>query len=302
MFVLPFPEIDPWLFRLEVGGFVLALRWYALAYIAALLIGWGLAVQALRRPGLWPEGRAPMAPRAAEDLLTWTVLGVIGGGRLGYVLFYRPGHFLANPLEILMVWEGGMSFHGGLLGVIAAWGGFCLSRGLPFLSVADLMCLVTPPGLLLGRLANFVNAELWGRPSDLPWAVVFPGERAQACGQPAGEACARHPSQLYEAGLEGLVLGLALWWIAARGGLRRPGLVAGAFFAGYGLARFAVEFVREPDAQFVSPENPLGWAFSLGPVGVTMGQALSLPMILVGLLLVAQARRQARRRRPARPA
>ena len=297
MFVLPFPDVDPWLFRLELGGREFALRWYALAYIAALLIGWGLAVLALRRPGLWPRSRPPMRPREAEDLLTWTVLGVILGGRLGYVLFYRPLHFAQNPMEVLYVWEGGMSFHGGLLGVIAAWAGFCLARGLPPLQVSDMMCLVTPPGLLLGRLANFVNAELWGRPSDLPWAVAFPGERAQECGQPAGEVCARHPSQLYEAALEGVVLGLVLWWLAARGGLRRPGLVSGAFFLGYGLARFVVELARQADPQFVTPDNPAGWVVSAGPVGITMGQALSLPMIAVGLAVIAHARRA--RPRPA---
>ena len=298
MFVVPFPDIEPWLFRAEVLGFEVALRWYALAYIAALLIGWALSVRLLRRDALWPGGRAPMAPRMAEDLLTWTVLGVIGGGRLGYCLFYRPAHYLANPLEILAIWEGGMSFHGGLLGVITAWAGFCLARGLRPLPVCDMMCLVTPPGLFLGRLANFVNAELWGRPSGLPWAVVFPGERAQDCGQPAGELCARHPSQLYEAGLEGVVLGAALWWLATRrGGLRRPGLVTGAFFAGYGVARFLVEFARQADAQFITPGNPAGWVVSLGPVGVSMGQLLSLPMIVAGALFVAHALR--RRPQPA---
>ncbi len=297
MFVIPFPDIQPWLFRIELGGFAFALRWYALAYIAALLIGWWLSVRALRRPALWPAGRAPMEPRMAEDLLTWTVLGVILGGRLGYVLLYRPGYYAANPLEALAIWEGGMSFHGGLTGVVLAWAGFCAKRRLPPLQISDMMCLVTPPGLLLGRLANFVNAELWGRPSDLPWAVIFPGERAQDCGQPVGALCARHPSQLYEAGLEGVVLGLALWWLATRGGgLRRPGLITGAFFLGYGLARFAVEFARQADAQFVTPANPAGWVLQAGPLGITMGQALSLPMIAIGLLLIAHATRRARAR------
>ena len=297
MFVLPFPDIDPWLFRVEIGGWDLALRWYALAYIAALLIGWRLAVATLRRPTLWPGGRAPMPPEEAESLLTWTVLGVLLGGRLGYVLFYRPAEFLADPREILFIWEGGMSFHGGLAGVVAAWAGFCAKRRVPPFQISDMMCLVAPLGLLLGRLANFVNAELWGRPSGLPWAVVFPGERAQDCGQPAGELCARHPSQLYEGALEGLVLGLVLWWLAARGGLRLPGLISGAFFLGYGLARFAVEFVRQADPQFVGPDNPAGWVLSLGPAGITMGQALSLPMIAIGLLVIAHARRA--RRSPA---
>ena len=294
-FVLPFPEIEPWLFRIEVAGRELALRWYALSYIAALLIGWGLSVLVLRRSSLWPRSRAPMAPRLAEDLLTWTVLGVVLGGRLGYVIFYRPGLLLENPLEVLYVWEGGMSFHGGLLGVVTAWAGFCLSRGIALWPISDMMCLVTPPGLLLGRLANFVNAELWGRPSDLPWAVVFPGERAQDCGQPAGELCARHPSQLYEAGLEGVLLGIVLWTVALSGGLRRPGLVTGLFFLGYAAARFVVEFARQADPQFITPENPAGWVLSAGPVGLTMGQALSLPMMAFGLVLILTSRRRVAR-------
>lgn len=295
MFVLPFPDIQPWLFRIELAGFELALRWYALAYIAALLIGWGLSVLVLRRPSLWPRGRAPMRPRDAEDLLTWTVLGVILGGRLGYVIFYSPDMLFGDPLGVLRLWDGGMSFHGGLLGVIAAWAGFCVRRGVALWPISDMMCLVTPPGLLLGRMANFVNAELWGRPSDLPWAVVFPGRRAQECGQPAGELCARHPSQLYEAALEGLVLGLVLWAVALTGGLRRPGLVTGLFFLGYGLGRFAVEFVRVADAQFTTPANPLGWVVALGPVGLTMGQLLCLPMMAFGALMIARSRRRAAR-------
>jgi phosphatidylglycerol:prolipoprotein diacylglycerol transferase len=233
-----------------------------------------------------------MAPAQVEGLLTAVVIGVILGGRLGFVLFYQPGHYLANPGQILAVWQGGMSFHGGLIG--AALGGWLYARrqGIAPLSLADAMALAAPPGILLGRLANFINAELWGRPTEMPWGVVFPGAAAQDCAGVAAGMCARHPTQLYEAGLEGLLLGAALWWLVLRrGALMRPGLVAGAFFAGYGVARFLVEIWREADAQFVTPDNPLGHVLRLGEAGLQMGQVLSLPMILLGAALIWRARR-----------
>ena len=206
------------------------------------------------------------------------------------MLFYQPGYYLENPSHILRVWEGGMSFHGGFLGVVTAAFLFFRSEAIPMRKAADLMALATPPGLLLGRLANFINAELWGRATTLPWGVAFPGEAAQTCPGVVG-ICARHPSQLYEAALEGLLLGGLLLWLAwRRGWLKYPGRIAGLFFAGYGLARFVVEFFRQPDAQFVTEGNPLGLAFHLNGVGLTMGQALSLPMIAVGLVLVLRAR------------
>ena len=287
---IPFPDwLSPVLFSVDVGSFTLALRWYALAYIAGILIAWRIMVALLRRDRLWPGGRAPMRPEDVEPFVTWIVLGVVLGGRVGYCLFYQPAYYLANPLEILAVWQGGMSFHGGLIGtVLAAWL-YARKVGMPLLSMADLGAVATTPGLFLGRLANFVNAELWGRPTGLPWGVIFPGAAAQDCGQPAGEPCARHPSQLYEGTLEGLFLFALLLVLALSGGLRRPGLIGGLFFAGYGVARFLVELVRQPDAQFVAPGNPLGWALDFGNWGLTMGQILSLPMILVGGLLIARA-------------
>lgn len=289
---IPFPDLSSEIFSISLFGLEFALRWYALAYIAGIVLGWWLAVRCLRRPALWHAETPPMTPKQAEDLLTWVILGIIAGGRLGFVLFYMPGYYLSNPLEIPMIWTGGMSFHGGLLGVVVAVAVFCWRNGIAPAPTADMMALATPPGLLLGRLANFVNAELWGRPSDLPWAVIFPGQRAQDCGQPAGELCARHPSQLYEAGLEGLVLGLAIWILVRRGWLKTPGAVAGVFFAGYGLARFFVEFFRQPDAQFQTPGNTLGLALHMNGYGLTMGQVLTLPMILGGLALVLWARRR----------
>ena len=289
--MIPFPDISPEIFTIALFGMEFSLRWYALAYIAGIVIGWRLVVAAVRRPHLWPNGTAPMDARAVEDLLTWVILGVILGGRLGFVLFYQPAYYLANPLEILQVWQGGMAFHGGLLGVVVACILFARKRGIPMLSVADALCMATPVGLLLGRIANFINAELWGRPTDLLWGVVFPTARAQDCPGIEGP-CARHPSQLYEAGLEGLLLGaILLWMVWGRGALKRPGLVAGVFFAGYGLSRFVVEFVRQADAQFITPDNPMGYAWQMGQLGLSMGQILSLPMVVLGLVLIVRARR-----------
>lgn len=290
---IPFPNISPELFSFDIGGFHLALRWYALAYIAGILLGWQIARMALRRDALWPGHKAPMSIGQLESLITWLILGIILGGRLGYVLFYQPGQYLSDPLSIIRVWEGGMSFHGGFAGVVIAILLFCRSQKIALGPVSDMIAMATPPGLLLGRLANFINAELWGRPTDLPWGVIFPGTAAQDCGQLAATLCARHPSQLYEAALEGLILGGVLLWLAfRRGALQRPWLISGVFFAGYGIARFLVEFVRQPDAQFVSPGNPLGLAFQAGNWGLTMGQLLSLPMIIIGVAVVIQARRR----------
>ncbi len=294
---IPFPDISPEIFSISLFGMEFSLRWYALAYIVGIVIGWRIVVAAVRRPRLWRGQSAPMTPAQVEDLLTWVILGVILGGRLGFVLFYRPLHYLENPGEILMVWQGGMAFHGGLLGVVAACILYSWRQGIPWLSVADVLCLATPPGLLLGRIANFINGELWGRPTDLPWGVVFPGPLAQHCPTVAG-ACARHPSQLYEAALEGLVLGAVLLYLAwRRGALKVPGQITGLFFAGYGLARFVVEFARQADPQFITPDNPMGYVLRLGEAGLTMGQILSLPMILFGAGLILYASR-ARGRRP----
>lgn len=287
---LSFPDVSPELFSLSIFGVEFALRWYALAYIAGILIAWRLAVATVTRAALWRDEAPPMRPNQIEDLLTWVILGILLGGRLGFVLFYQPAYFAENPAEILAIWQGGMSFHGGLIGVATAALLFCHKHALPLRPTADMMALATAPGLCLGRLANFINAELWGRPTDLPWGVQFPGLAAQSCGQPLGEICARHPSQLYEALLEGVLLGVVLLWLAfRRGALKRPGRIVGVFVAGYGAARFAVEFVRQPDAQFISPGNPLGLALHIDGYGVTMGQILSLPMMAIGVALWATA-------------
>ncbi|WP_097279379.1 prolipoprotein diacylglyceryl transferase [Caenispirillum bisanense] len=261
-FALPFPAIDP--IAIELGP--LAIRWYALAYLTGLLGGWWyLRFLARRTPG------GPNDVQV-DDFLVWATLGVVLGGRLGYVLFYKPSYYLANPLDILKVWQGGMAFHGGVLGVLVAIYLFSRLRKLSFLRLGDLVCAVVPIGLFFGRIANFINGELWGRPApDVPWAFVFPH----------GGDVPRHPSQLYEAVLEGLVLFVVLhllWRVTA---LReRQGFIAGAFLAGYGISRFIVEFFREPD-------DFLGTVAA----GMTMGQLLSLPMILVGAaLMIASGR------------
>ncbi|HET8729329.1 MAG TPA: prolipoprotein diacylglyceryl transferase [Alphaproteobacteria bacterium] len=253
---IPFPAIDPVAF--EIGPFVV--RWYALAYLAGFIGGWRYCIHLARVAPVGPT------PQDMDDFLTWAVIGTILGGRLGYVLFYNLPFYLENPLEALKVWHGGMSFHGGLLGVILAMILFALRRGFSPFAIGDIVAAAAPIGLFFGRLANFVNGELYGRATDLPWGVVFPH----------GGPLPRHPSQLYEAVLEGLVLFILLLVLAHRQALRRrPGIVGGVFLIGYGVSRFLVEFVREPDAH-------LGFLW----LGATMGQLLSLPMIAVGLAFV----------------
>jgi phosphatidylglycerol---prolipoprotein diacylglyceryl transferase len=244
-----------------------AIRWYALAYIAGILLGWVYARALIRNEKLW-GGQAPLTVVDFDDFVVWVTLGIILGGRIGYVLFYNLPHFAAHPLEIFQLWNGGMSFHGGFTGCVVAVIAFAWKRGIPFLPLGDLTCAVGPIGLFLGRLANFINAELWGRPADVPWAMIFPG---------AGPL-ARHPSQLYEATLEGLVLLVVLTLLMRAGALKRPGLIIGCFAVGYAIARSACEFYREPDAQ-------LGFLWG----GATMGQLLSIPLFLAGLGFIAWA-------------
>ncbi len=255
--VLTFPAINPVL--IHIGP--LAVRWYALAYMVGIVAGWFYARAIITSPRLW-GGPAPLALADFDDFVIWATLGIILGGRTGYVLFYNLPYFAAHPLQIFELWHGGMSFHGGLLGVSVAVILFALRRALPLLSLADVSCAVAPIGLFLGRIANFINGELWGRPSEVPWAMVFP----------RGGPIPRHPSQLYEATLEGLVLLAVLGILVRAGALKRPGLVAGTFALGYGVARITCEFFREPDVQ-------LGFLWG----GLTMGMLLSIPVILAGV-------------------
>ncbi len=291
--LIPFPDIGAEIFTISLFGFDFSLRWYALAYIAGLLLGWRIVVRLVKTARLWPKNQPPMTPEQVEELLTWVILGVILGGRLGFVLFYKPAYYMANPAQIPMVWEGGMAFHGGLIGVMLALILYCRKHGIALMSAADALALATPPGLFFGRIANFINGELWGRPTDVPWAMVFPGEQAANCPPGWPSPCARHPSQLYEAGLEGLLLCLILLFlIYRRQWLKIPGQAAGVFFVGYGIGRFIVEYFRQADFQFITPDNPIGFALYAGDFGVTMGQLLSLPMIALGITLIIIARRR----------
>jgi phosphatidylglycerol:prolipoprotein diacylglycerol transferase len=262
---LAFPSIDPVL--IQIGPF--AIRWYALAYIVGLVVGWRYVRRLVQRPG-WR-----LTPLEIDDLLLYVTLGVVLGGRLGYVLFYRPGFYLGQPLDALAVWQGGMSFHGGVVGVIAAMWLFAHLRKRSFLEVGDAVVCAVPIGLFLGRIANFINGELFGRVTDAPWGMVFP----------RGGPEPRHPSQLYEAGLEGIVLFAVLAVLAWRP--RDPataGRLSGIFLIGYALARSLAELFREPDTH-------LGFLWA----GLTMGQLLSLPMLAAGLALVAWSYARPRR-------
>ena len=260
--MLMHPSIDP--VALQIGP--LAIHWYGLTYLAAFGLFLLLARQRLKHPPYASiTTPAPWSARDVEDLLFLGVLGVVVGGRLGYCLFYKPGYYLSHPLEILAVWQGGMSFHGGLLGVLVAQGWFAYSRGRPWLQVMDLIAPCVPTGLAAGRLGNFINGELWGRaaPADLPWAMVFPG---------SGSLQPRHPSQIYQFLLEGLLLFVLLWLLARKG--PPMGRVSAAFLMGYGCLRFVAEYFRQPD----------GFIGSL-PLGLTMGQWLCVPMALAGGVL-----------------
>ena len=264
--LIPYPEIDPVLIQLGP----LAIRWYALAYIAGLVLGWRIMRRVCEQPP------AILSPLKIDDFLLWAAMGVILGGRLGYILFYKPGFYLDHPLAILTLWEGGMSFHGGLLGVIVAILAFALRNGVRPFMLSDLVSIVAPIGLFFGRLANFINGELWGRASDVSWAMIFP----------RGGPLPRHPSQLYESTLEGLVLFIVIALLITRyDALKKPGLVIGTFLAGYGIARILVEFVRQPD-------EGVGLFLDV----VTRGQLLSAPLLLLGLWIVWRAIRNARPR------
>ena len=264
---MEFPNFDPVL--IQIGP--LAIRWYALAYVAGILLGWRYAVSMVRNARLWGAAPPPANPEQVDDLVLWLTLGIILGGRLGYVLFYAPQLIWTEPLEVLRVWHGGMSFHGGFLGVAIALLAFARFNKIPFWRLTDMVAPAAPIGLMFGRIANFINGELWGRATDLPLGVIFP----------AGGPVARHPSQLYEALLEGLALFVILrlathkWlWLKNSGG------ITGLFLAGYGAFRISLENVREPDA-----------FMPIFPLGLTMGMLLSLPMLVLGLWLIWRARR-----------
>jgi phosphatidylglycerol:prolipoprotein diacylglycerol transferase len=263
LFVIPYPQFNPVLVHL--GPF--EIRWYALAYIVGILLGWVYARALIRNERYW-GGPAPMTVVAFDDFVLWITLGIILGGRTGYVLFYNLPYYAAHPLQIFQLWHGGMSFHGGFLGCVIAVILFAKKYRLSILSLGDVTCAVGPIGLFLGRIANFINDELWGRPTDVPWAMRFP----------SGGYIPRHPSQLYEAALEGLVLLAVLYFLIRSGALKRPGLIIGSFACGYAVARIFCEFFREPDPQ-------LGFLWG----GATMGQLLSIPLFIAGACFIIYA-------------
>ena len=265
---IAFPVFDP--VAISLGP--IAIRWYALAYISGIVLGWIYARSLLKNEKLW-GGPAPISLTQLDDFILWVTIGIIVGGRTGYVLFYNLPFFMQNPGAIFKLWEGGMSFHGGFLGCVVAVMWFARRSGIPILSLGDITTAVAPIGLLLGRVANFINSELWGRVTDdsVPWAVIFPN----------GGPLPRHPSQLYEAFLEGIVLFIVLAVMTRMGALKRPGMILGSFTAIYALARIAGEMFREPDPQ-------LGFLWR----GLTMGMLLSVPMIFAGIILIVQAWRR----------
>jgi phosphatidylglycerol---prolipoprotein diacylglyceryl transferase len=263
IYVLPFPAIDP--VAIEFGP--IAVRWYALAYVVGLLAGWAYAHVLVRSDSLWLDTPRP-SPESLVDLLLYVMLGTIIGGRLGQVIFYEPGYYVAHPIEIFEVWHGGMAFHGGLIGVLLAISYFVHRYKISFLTISDICAVTSPITIFLVRIGNFINAEQWGRPTNVPWAMVFP----DVDGQP------RHPSQLYEAILEGLLPLVVLGIIAQKGGFRRPGLLTGLATLGYALSRIGMEFFREPDPEI----EQLG-------SGVTMGMALSAPMVVIGAALIIRS-------------
>jgi phosphatidylglycerol---prolipoprotein diacylglyceryl transferase len=274
--VIPFPVINP--VAIDIGPLPfglgsLPLRWYALAYIGGFVAAWAYMRFIVARDAFWAKDQRRPSRLQVDDLIVYVAFGVILGGRLGHVLFYDFGHFLRHPLDVVMLWKGGMSFHGGFIGAAVGMALFARAEHLPLLTTGDICAIAAPIGLFLGRLANFIKPELWGRPTDVPWAMVFP--------DPAAGELPRHPSQLYEAGLEGLALGLILWIALRAGALKRPGLATGIFCLGYALARSFCEFFREPDPDQEALSN--GW---------TMGIALSLPMAIAGLALIGLALRR----------
>ncbi|MBB3935798.1 prolipoprotein diacylglyceryl transferase [Aureimonas phyllosphaerae] len=275
--VLTYPQIDP--VFLQIGP--IALRWYGLAYVAGILCGWLYGRHLVGTSRLWPNGVSPITKTDIDDFIVWITIGIVAGGRFGSILFYDFDRVAADPLSAFRIWEGGMSFHGGLIGVTIAMILFCRSHKVPLFSLIDVVAASVPFGLFFGRIANFINGELWGAPTSVPWAMVFP----HAGPEP------RHPSQLYEAALEGIVLFLILRVLTHRfGALGRPRLVGGVFILLYGCARIFVEFFRMPDVQL---------GYLLGTGWLTMGMVLSLPMLLVGLWAIATAKPRAYEPRPA---
>ena len=289
--IFSYPNIHETALSFSLFGRTIDIQWYGLSYIFGVLIAWYLMLMIVRKPSLWASSSKTISKNNIDDLITYMILGILIGGRLGYCIFYTPIYYLENPHKILFLWEGGMSFHGGFLGVVTAGVFFAFKRNLPILTLGDIIAFSSPPGLFFGRMANFVNGELWGKQTSSFWGINFTKGGGQFCPDNQDSICLRHPSQLYEATLEGILLLMVFFFLAYRfQALKKPGLIFGTFLLGYGLIRFFIEFVREADSFFVTETNPLGHALQItSSLGLTMGQALCLPMIVVGFLLIWNA-------------
>ena len=285
---LTYPEIDPVIFSFYVGNFKFALRWYALSYVAGILVAWKLMQALSRRYLLWYNEGPPINSTEVDDLMTYLILGIVLGGRIGYVCFYQPSYYFQHPEDILKIWNGGMSFHGGFLGVVLGTTLYARKNKKDLLSLGDLVAVASPPGLFFGRIANFINGELWGKPTTSGWGMVFPGENANLCPDSWVGECTRHPSQLYEAALEGFILWVTmLTMVLIYKSLKRRGEMISIFLVGYGISRVIIEIFREPDTQFVTQFNPNGYVIFINEsLGLSMGQILCAPMIIIGVTLI----------------
>ena len=289
---LMYPEISPIIFSFNFFGIELALRYYSVSYIFGILIAWWIILKISRTRRIWPDQQILLDSKSVEDLIFYLALGIIIGGRIGYVFFYQPEVIISNPIFILQIWKGGMSFHGGFLGVVVSGILFAYKRKIPVLILGDIIAVASPPGIFLGRLANFINGELWGKPTLSNVGMLFPSKESQICPDAWLTICTRHPTQLYEALFEGLLLGgILLFFLFKIKGLTYPGRSISIFLIIYGGSRFFIEYFRQADLQFITAENPYGhiMIFSQNMLeygGLTMGQILCIPMIIIGLTLL----------------
>ena len=289
---LTFPQINPIILSIDFFGMSLSLRYYSLSYIVGIIIAWWIIYKITKTEALWPNKKVELNSNSVEDLIFYLALGIVFGGRIGYVVFYQPEVIFYDPLFILQIWKGGMSFHGGFVGVIIAGVFFGYKRKIPILTLGDIIAVASPPGLFLGRIANFINGELWGTPTASFFGMLFPGRAAQDCPVYWLTICTRHPTQLYEAILEGIILGLCLFFFVFKmNGLHYRGKTVSFFLLFYGIFRFFIEFFRQADSHFITETNPYGHIVVFSNEiaqfgGISMGQLLSLPMIIVGLALL----------------
>ncbi len=286
--IFQYPNINETAFSINLLGLHLNVQWYGLSYIAGILLAWFFMAKLVQNKDLWLSCKSIIERSEVDDLITYMIFGIIVGGRLGYCLFYTPGYYFENPIKIIFIWEGGMSFHGGFFGVLISGILFGVRQKISLLSLGDLIAFASPPGLFFGRIANFINGELWGKPTTPTFGIQFTKGNGQFCPSPNEIPCFRHPSQLYEAFFEGIVLMTIFYYLVfVSKALKKPGLIFGSFLLGYGVIRFSIEFLREPDTFFITNENPYGYVVEFFPgIGMSMGQLLTVPMFVFGLLMI----------------